>query len=100
MTSYEIPTSVIWVGPYPVRAAKSCQSMSESSPDTTDASVLGKRDRNGQQDDQATTHEEHTSKKMNTEDDSDSDDDVGPMPIAPGAAVAKKKRKGASDSLR
>lgn len=74
--------------------------MSESPPDTTDASVLGKRDRNGQQDEQATNNEEHTSKKMNIEDDSDSDDDVGPMPVAPGAAAAKKKRKGASGSVR
>lgn len=79
-----------------MHAAESRQSMSESPPDTTDASVLGKRDRSGQQDEQPTVNEDHTSKKMNIEDDTDSDDDVGPMPVAPGTTAAKKKRKGMS----
>lgn len=60
-----------------------------------DASVLGKRSRNGQE------AEEHSAKEVQAQPDpmdaeDDSDDDVGPMPMPVDAAgpVAKKKRKG------
>lgn len=71
-----------------------------SVPDTmsdseNDASVLGKRSRNGQE------AEEHSAKEVEAQPDpmdaeDDSEDDVGPMPMPVDAAgpVAKKKRKG------
>ena len=64
-----------------------------------DASVLGKRARNGD--------DAENNKPMDVEDrpdamdaDDDDDDDVGPMPMPAGADghVAKKKRKGMSFS--
>lgn len=62
-----------------------------------DASVLGKRSRNGQEGEEHNTKEvEAQPHPMDAED--DSDDDVGPMPMPVDAAgpVAKKKRKGQS----
>jgi peptidylprolyl isomerase domain and WD repeat-containing protein 1 len=61
-----------------------------------DASVLGKRDRNGPEVDIAQDAEMNPPSVA--QDDDESDDDVGPMPVPEGAssnAVTKKKRKGA-----
>ena len=65
--------------------------MSDSSPETPDASVLGKRVRNtaGQNDNDL----QDSNKNTTIEDDSD-DDDVGPMPMSAEAPTAKKKRRG------
>ena len=60
-----------------------------------DASVLGKRSRNGEEAENGKmdTVEDHQ-EPMDADD--DDDDDVGPMPMPAGAGgqVAKKKRKG------
>lgn len=61
-----------------------------------DASVLGKRTRNGEDTEmKAEEVEERRDQAMDADDDDD-DDDVGPMPMPAGAEthVAKKKRKG------
>lgn len=61
-----------------------------------DASVLGKRARNGPGTDVPEDVEMNPSSV--TQDDDDSDDDVGPMPMPEGTPVGtgtKKKRKGA-----
>lgn len=67
--------------------------MSESSEDTHDATVLGKRDRNGANDEIASNNAEPPTKKPATDGESD-DDDVGPMPLPAEAVAVKKKRKG------
>lgn len=67
--------------------------MSESAEDMQDASILGKRERNGPNDYTEPEEADHASKKMAIEEESD-DDDVGPMPLPADAVVAKKKRKG------
>lgn len=62
-----------------------------------DASVLGKRARNGPEAD--ISEDADMNPPSATQDDDDSDDDVGPMPMpegAPANAATKKKRKGAS----
>ena len=58
-----------------------------------DASILGKRARNGPG---ADISEDTDMKPAAAQDDDESDDDVGPMPMPEGAdnAVTKKKRKG------
>ena len=58
-----------------------------------DASILGKRARNGPG---ADTSEDAEMKPAAPQDEDESDDDVGPMPMPEGAdnAVTKKKRKG------
>ncbi|THG98811.1 hypothetical protein EW026_g3436 [Hermanssonia centrifuga] len=63
-----------------------------------DASVLGKRSRNG--------HDDSEMKEANVEDtrqeEEESDDDVGPMPMPADAledVIVKKKRKGTSASI-
>lgn len=64
--------------------------MSDS--DSQDARVLGKRGRNGTENDDVTVE-----KQAKTEEE-ESDDDVGPMPLPAAEAAAgakKKKRKGA-----
>ena len=61
-----------------------------------DASVLGKRARNGPEADISEDADMRPPSAMQ-EDDDESDDDVGPMPMPEGAvdnAVTKKKRKG------
>jgi len=66
-----------------------------------DASVLGKRARNGPEAD--ISEDADMNPPSATQDDDDSDDDVGPMPMPEGAptnAATKKKRKGASRSER
>lgn len=62
-----------------------------------DASVLGKRARNGPGAD--IPEDAEMNPPPAAQDDDESDDDVGPMPMpegAPDQAVTKKKRKGAS----
>ena len=67
-----------------------------------DASVLGKRARNGEgaENDHAEEPERHDPNAMDADD--DSDDDVGPMPMPAGTEgrVVKKKRKGACSASR
>lgn len=61
-----------------------------------DASILGKRARNGP-DAETSEDAEMNPPSAVQEDDDESDDDVGPMPMPEGAAentVTKKKRKG------
>lgn len=61
-----------------------------------DASILGKRARNGPDGD-IPEDAEMRLPSATQEDDDESDDDVGPMPMPEGAAdnaVTKKKRKG------
>ena len=62
-----------------------------------DASVLGKRARNGPGAD--ISEDAEMNPPPATQDDDESDDDVGPMPMPEGApdkaVVTKKKRKGA-----
>ena len=61
-----------------------------------DASILGKRARNGPGTDVA--EDADMNPPPTTQDDEESDDDVGPMPMPEGAQVSagtKKKRKGA-----
>ena len=61
-----------------------------------DASILGKRARNGPDADISEDAEMNPPSAIQ-EDDDESDDDVGPMPMPEGAAdvaVTKKKRKG------
>jgi len=71
------------------RLAHNPFSMSDPSSDKQDVSILGKRDRNGE------NETEHASKKVTVDEDSD-DDDVGPMPMpADAPSAAKRKRKGA-----
>lgn len=67
--------------------------MSESSDEKHDATVLGKRDRNGAKDGNASDSAEPASKKITIEEESD-DEDVGPMPLPAEAVITKKKRKG------
>lgn len=64
--------------------------------DMEDASVLGKRVRNNNEEHQnAADDSEPSSKKSMAEDLDESDDDVGPMPMPVGSTVVtKKKRKG------
>jgi peptidylprolyl isomerase domain and WD repeat-containing protein 1 len=67
--------------------------MSDSEPD---ASILGKRARNGPNADISEDAEMGPPSAIQ-EDDDESDDDVGPMPMPEGVAdntVTKKKRKG------
>lgn len=62
----------------------------------SDATVLGKRSRNGEEPENGRVEDvEEQRDQMDTGDDDD-DDDVGPMPMPAGAEgrVAKKKRKG------
>ena len=68
--------------------------MSDSSEEKHDATVLGKRDRNGTKHASASDSVEPAAKKSATEEESD-DEDVGPMPLPAEAVIAKKKRKGA-----
>ena len=61
-----------------------------------DASILGKRARNGPEAD--ISEDTEMNPPSATPDDGESDDDVGPMPMPEGVpdnAVTKKKRKGA-----
>lgn len=58
-----------------------------------DASILGKRSRNGQHDLEDDAVAKGTSPSQPLEGDDD-DDDVGPMPMPSEATGAKKKRKG------
>jgi peptidylprolyl isomerase domain and WD repeat-containing protein 1 len=61
-----------------------------------DASILGKRARNGPG--AGIPEDTEMNPPSATQDDDESDDDVGPMPLpegAPDKAVTKKKRKGA-----
>jgi len=63
-----------------------------------DASVLGKRARNGPGTDNAEDTEMKPPSAIDNDDDDESDDDVGPMPMPVGASTSagtKKKRKGA-----
>ena len=64
-----------------------------------DASVLGKRARDGE--DMGTEKVEHSADRQESMEDDDDDDDVGPMPMPAGADghAAKKKRKGAHRRL-
>ncbi len=74
--------------------------MSDSSEEKHDATVLGKRDRNGTKHDSASDSVEPAAKKSATEEESD-DEDVGPMPLPAEAVTTKKKRKGTHrDSAR
>jgi peptidylprolyl isomerase domain and WD repeat-containing protein 1 len=62
-----------------------------------DASVLGKRARNGPEND--TAEDADMDPPSAAQEDDESDDDVGPMPMPEGAtsnAATKKKRKGTS----
>ena len=58
--------------------------------DSEDASVLGKRPRNGE------SREDEPAENPQQDVGDESDDDVGPMPMpeGPGESVTKKKRKG------
>jgi peptidylprolyl isomerase domain and WD repeat-containing protein 1 len=60
-----------------------------------DASILGKRARNGPEAD--ISEDTEMNPPPAPQDDDESDDDVGPMPVpegVPDSAVTKKKRKG------
>ena len=73
---------------------RTTQTMSDSE---QDASVLGKRARNGPEADISEDADMNPPSATQDDDDSD-DDDVGPMPMpegAPANAATKKKRKGA-----
>ncbi|KAJ3502887.1 hypothetical protein NLJ89_g8684 [Agrocybe chaxingu] len=69
--------------------------MSNSSSDSQDTSVLGKRGRNHPLANPNDINEdgESTSKKPTVEEEESDDDDVGPMPMPAGAPATKKKRK-------